>query len=77
MIVEIISTGTELLLGQIVNTNAPYLARKLNEIGYDAVYQTTVGDNRVRMASVLTIAMNRADIIITSGGFFCSCSFWR
>ncbi len=68
MIVEIISTGTELLLGQIVNTNAPYLARKLNEIGYDAVYQTTVGDNRVRMASVLTIAMNRADIIITSGG---------
>lgn len=68
MIVEIVSTGTELLLGQIVNTNAPYLARKLNEIGYDAVYQSTVGDNRRRMAQVLSIAMERADIVITSGG---------
>lgn len=68
MIVEIVSTGTELLLGQIVNTNAPYLARKLNESGYDAVYQTTVGDNRRRMASVLSIALERADIVITSGG---------
>jgi len=68
MIVEIVSTGSELLLGQIVNTNAPYLARQLNEIGYDAVYQTTVGDNRRRMASVLAIALERADIVITSGG---------
>lgn len=68
MIVEIVSTGSELLLGQIVNTNAPYLARKLNEIGYDAVYQTTVGDNRLRMSSVLSIALDRADIVITSGG---------
>ncbi len=68
MIVEIVSTGTELLLGQIVNTNATYLARKLNELGYDAVYQTTVGDNRIRMASVLAIALERADIVITSGG---------
>ena len=68
MIVEIVSTGTELLLGQIVNTNAPYLARKLNELGYDAVYQTTVGDNRRRMAGVLAIALERADIVITSGG---------
>ena len=68
MIVEIVSTGTELLLGQIINTNAPYLAKKLNEIGYDAVYQTTVGDNRRRMASVLAIALDRADIVITSGG---------
>ena len=68
MIVEIVSTGTELLLGQIVNTNAPYLARKLNELGYDAVYQTTVGDNRRRMASVMAIALERADIVITSGG---------
>ncbi len=68
MIVEIVSTGTELLLGQIVNTNAPYLARKLNELGYDAVYQTTVGDNRKRMASVLSIALERSDIVITSGG---------
>lgn len=68
MLVELVSTGTELLLGQIVNTNAPYLAQKLNELGYDAVYQTTVGDNRKRMASVLAIALERADIVITSGG---------
>lgn len=68
MIVEIVSTGSELLLGQIVNTNAPYLARKLNELGYDAVYQTTVGDNRKRMAQVFSIALERADIVITSGG---------
>lgn len=68
MIVEIVSTGSELLLGQIINTNAPYLAQKLNEIGYDAVYQSTVGDNRQRMASVLSIALERADIVITSGG---------
>lgn len=68
MLVEIVSTGTELLLGQIVNTNAPYLARKLNEIGFDAVYQTTVGDNRCRMKNVLSIALERADIVITSGG---------
>ena len=68
MIVEIVSTGTELLLGQIVNTNAPYLARKLNELGFDAVYQTTVGDNRRRMANVFSIALDRADVLITSGG---------
>lgn len=68
MIVEIVSTGSELLLGQIINTNAPYLAKKLNGLGYDTVYQTTVGDNRERMASVLSIALGRADIVITSGG---------
>lgn len=68
MIVEIVSTGSELLLGQIINTNAPYLAKKLNELGYDAVYQTTVGDNRQRMSSVLSIALGRSDIVITSGG---------
>lgn len=68
MIVELISTGTELLLGQIVNTNAVWLAEKLNAMGYDVVYQTTVGDNRERMQAVFRNAMDRADIIITSGG---------
>lgn len=68
MIVEIVSTGTELLLGQIVNTNAPYLARRLNELGFDALFQSTVGDNRVRMAQVLETALARADIVITTGG---------
>lgn len=68
MIVEIVSTGTELLLGQICNTNAAYLARRLNELGYDVLYQTTVGDNRSRMAQVLDTALQRADIVITTGG---------
>lgn len=68
MIVEIVSTGTELLLGQIVNTNAAYLARKLNELGFDVLFQSTVGDNRERMAQVLSTALDRADIIITTGG---------
>ncbi|VBB06010.1 competence-damaged protein [Lucifera butyrica] len=68
MIVEIITTGTELLLGQIINTNAPYLAQKLNEIGFSVLYQTTVGDNRERMRNVMKTALSRADIVITSGG---------
>lgn len=68
MIVELVSTGTELLLGQIVNTNAVFLANRLNEIGFDVLYQTTVGDNRSRMAAVFETALARADIVITSGG---------
>ena len=68
MIVEIVSTGTELLLGQIVNTNAAYLARKLNSLGFHVLYQSTVGDNRERMTQVLATALARADIVITSGG---------
>jgi nicotinamide-nucleotide amidase len=68
MIVEIVSTGTELLLGQIINTTAPYIAEKLNELGFDTLYQSTVGDNRNRMAQVFTTALARADIVITTGG---------
>lgn len=68
MIVELVNTGTELLLGQIVNTNAPFLAARLNELGFSVLYQTTVGDNRERMKNVLKAALERADIIITSGG---------
>lgn len=68
MIVEIVTTGSELLLGQIINTNSAYMAAGLNAIGFDVVYQTTVGDNRKRMCSVLEQALSRADIVITSGG---------
>ena len=68
MIVEIVSTGSELLLGQITNTSAPYMARRLNELGFSILYQTTVGDNRVRMARVIEHALTRADLVITSGG---------
>ena len=68
MKVEIITTGTELLLGEIINTNFTWLAQELNRRGFDVLYQTTVGDNPVRMKEVLDIAVRRADIVITSGG---------
>lgn len=68
MIVELVTTGSELLLGQIVNTNAAYMAKSLNAVGFDVVYQTTVGDNRDRMREVIEHALTRADIVITSGG---------
>lgn len=68
MVVEVITTGTELLLGEILNTNFPYLSKKLNSLGFDVLYQTTVGDNPVRMRKVIENAMERADVIITSGG---------
>lgn len=68
MIVELITTGSELLLGEIVNTNSAYLSSALNQAGFDVVYHSTVGDNRERMRSVMQIALNRADMIITSGG---------
>ena len=53
MIVEVVNTGTELLLGEILNTNFQYLSRQLNKLGYDVLYQTTVGDNETRLRSVL------------------------
>ncbi|MBO6235198.1 MAG: competence/damage-inducible protein A [Schwartzia sp.] len=68
MIAELVTTGSELLLGQIVNTNAAYMAQELNRMGVDVCFQTTVGDNRVRMKEVLTHALSRADLVITSGG---------
>ena len=68
MKVEIVTTGTELLLGEILNTNVQYLSRKLNSMGFDVLYHTTVGDNPARMKAVLEQALERADIIITSGG---------
>ncbi len=68
MKVEIITTGTELLLGDILNTNVQYLSRKLNALGFDVLYHTTIGDNPDRMKAALRLAAERADIIITSGG---------
>lgn len=68
MIVELITTGSELLLGEIVNTNSAYLSSALNRAGFDIVYHTTVGDNRQRMKDVMRIALSRADMVITSGG---------
>lgn len=65
---EIISIGTEILLGHIVNTNAAYLSRKLSELGIDLYYQTTVGDNPQRLAQVVRKALVRSDIVILTGG---------
>ena len=68
MIVELISTGSELLLGHIVNTNVKWLSEELNNRGYSVSYQTTVGDNPERMKEVFQRAGERADIVISSGG---------
>ena len=65
---EIIAVGTELLLGDILNTNAQYLSRKLAGLGVGVYYQTCVGDNAERLFSALKIAFDRADIVITTGG---------
>lgn len=68
MICEIISTGTELLLGDIVNTNARFLSQKLSYLGFDVYYQSVVGDNIERLVNQINLARSRADIIITTGG---------
>ena len=65
---EILAVGTELLLGDIVNTNAQYIAQGLAELGIDVYYQTVVGDNPERLKSAMHSAFDRADIIITTGG---------
>ena len=68
MITEIISTGTELLLGQTLNTNAQYLSAQLSALGIEVDYHTTVGDNPERLENVLRQALQRADLIVTTGG---------
>ncbi len=65
---EIIAVGSELLLGQITNTNAKFISSKLAEIGIDVHYQTVVGDNPTRLEEVLEIARKRADVLIFTGG---------
>jgi len=65
---EIISIGTELLLGEIIDTNAPYLARLLRDIGVDLYRKTTIGDNTKRIAQIIQESLQRCDIIITTGG---------
>ena len=65
---EIVMIGTELLLGEIVDTNANRLAKALREIGLNLFYKTTVGDNEARITEVLNQALDRSDVIITSGG---------
>lgn len=68
MIVEVIAVGTELLLGQIVNTNASHIGSTLADHGFDAHYQQVVGDNLGRVSTAITNAMARADAVIITGG---------
>ncbi|MBE7027478.1 MAG: competence/damage-inducible protein A [Ruminococcaceae bacterium] len=65
---EIIAVGTELLLGNIVNTNAQFLSEELSNIGINVYYQTVVGDNRQRLEDVIKGALSRADLLILTGG---------
>lgn len=68
MRVELVTVGTELLLGQIVDTNAATLAARLTQVGLDCYYISTVGDNWTRLAEVLAQALGRSDVVIASGG---------
>lgn len=68
MTVELICVGTELLLGNIVNTNAAYLSEKCALLGLSMYYQSVVGDNPVRLKELLMEAKKRSDIVILSGG---------
>ena len=68
MVVELISVGTEILLGNIVNTNAAFLSEKCAGLGLSCYYQSVVGDNEERLCHTIKTAMDRSDIIILSGG---------
>ena len=68
MIAEIVSVGTELLMGQVVNTDAQYMASRLAPLGYQVYYHVTVGDNVKRLTEVVRIAIERSDVVIFSGG---------
>ncbi|HZJ82272.1 MAG TPA: competence/damage-inducible protein A [Clostridia bacterium] len=65
---EIIGVGSELLLGQIANTDAQYISQRLSELGINVYYHTVVGDNNKRMQRALEIAWKRVNLIITTGG---------
>lgn len=65
---EIIAVGSELLLGQIANTNAQYISEQLAEAGVDVYYHTSVGDNPVRLSQAVKVAQGRADLLIFTGG---------
>ncbi len=65
---EIVTTGTEILLGDIVDTNAAWIAQQLREAGVNLYYKTTVGDNEERLRGVLAQSMARCDVIIVTGG---------
>ena len=65
---EIIAIGTEILLGEITDTNSVYLARQLRDLGVNLYFMTTVGDNEVRITGAIRLALSRAEVVITCGG---------
>ena len=65
---EIVAIGSELLLGQIVDTNSAWMAQRLTALGVNLYFKSVVGDNPGRMKEVIQRALERADIVITSGG---------
>lgn len=73
MIAEILSVGTELLLGNTVNTDARDISERLSELGINVYYHTVVGDNPERLTKAVEIAKGRADLIITTGGLGPTC----
>ncbi|MGI5936623.1 MAG: competence/damage-inducible protein A [Oscillospiraceae bacterium] len=73
MTAEIISVGTELLLGNVANTDARDISERLSELGIDVYYHTVVGDNPPRLTKAVEIARSRSDIIITTGGLGPTC----
>ena len=68
MIAEILCIGTELLMGQVLNTNAQFLSRRLSALGVSQYHQTVVGDNAARLEDAYRLALSRADVVITTGG---------
>jgi nicotinamide-nucleotide amidase len=65
---EVLSVGTELLLGQVLDTNSQFVAVELAKLGIDCYFRSTVGDNKQRVKDAIRIALNRADVLITTGG---------
>ena len=70
---EIICVGTELLLGEILNTNAQFLCQELSALGVNVFYQTVVGDNPQRLSQAVELAKSRSDVILTTGGLGPTC----
>jgi len=68
MVAEILAVGTELLMGQIANTNAQYLSRRLADLGIRVLWHSVVGDNPGRLKESLALALSRADVVVTTGG---------
>ena len=65
---EIITVGTEILLGEIVDTSSPFIARRLANLGIDVYFEDTVGDNYDRLESTISLAESRSDLVVLTGG---------